>query len=106
MMKRKRASEIFAQVDPKLKVIDGGTRHHKYKFHQIREEDWNNASGVICPSCQRETMRAINGLCPECWREKETEREEKDGRKREKCALVRAFNAGRITLREMREGHL
>ena len=87
-MKRKRASEIFGQVDPGLNVIDGGTRHRNPKRkardqsltmavseeppvstrHAITEDDWEAAVPPLCPNCQQETLQLINGICPRCGR--------------------------------------
>lgn len=103
-MIKKRASEIFARVDPKLRVIDGGTHHRRYRPHWATNEDWDNARGLVCSSCGREAMRVTDGLCPECRRKVEAEREEKLGRKREKRYLVNLFNKGKITLAQLREG--
>ena len=101
-MRRKRASEIFGEVDPHLKVINGGT-HWKSR---LTKTDWDKAGGLVCPECGRETVRMIDGLCPECHKKKAAEEEEKLGRKREKRYLVNLFNRGKITLRQMREGRL
>lgn len=72
----------------------------------MTSEDWKRAGGVYCTECGSETVRLIKGLCLACWQRGEAEREEREGRKREKRALIRAFSQGRITLREMKEGHL
>jgi hypothetical protein len=74
-MVRKRASEIFAAVDPHLKVIDAGTRHGRrgkkakkltevagpapepYKPLPLTKEQWEAARGIICPICGEETYQ-------------------------------------------------
>ena len=105
-MNRKKASELFHQVDPSLKVIDGGTHYHKRKSGRLTIEDWERTKGTICPSCGQETLRIVGGVCLQCHNKKTAEEEAKLGRKREKRYLVRAFNEGRINLRQMREGRL
>ncbi|MBA7608588.1 hypothetical protein ES703_15766 [subsurface metagenome] len=88
-MKRKRASEIFGQVDPGLKVIGGGTRHHnaKRRAKKLAEitgpppelynpkpstlEDFEAAAGIQCPICHQETLRFFltpwgEQVCPRC----------------------------------------
>ena len=62
-MKRKRASEIFGNVDPHLKVIDGGIRQH-----QARQKEWEASGGAICPRCHQEAVRfrVQDGVCRRC----------------------------------------
>jgi len=103
---RKRASELFHQIDPSLKVIDGGTHHHRHRRRRVTREDWDETAGVICPDCKQETLRLIEGICPRCYNAKIAEKEERLGRKREKRYLVSLFNRGKISLRQMRDGRL
>lgn len=101
-MKKKRASEIFRLVDPHLRVIDGGTHRKRH----LTKVDWDKTNGVICPNCEQETLRMVEGICIQCYRDKVAVKEERLGRKREKRYLVNLFNKGKITLRQMREGRL
>lgn len=105
-MRRKKASEIFNAVDPNLKVIDGGIHYHKHRLHHSTNEDWEKLSGVYCSNCDQEAMRLIDGLCPQCYNRITAEREEKLGREKEKNYLVRLFNKGLITRKQLREGRL
>lgn len=73
---------------------------------KLTNEDWEKATGFICSDCGRETMRVIDGLCPQCHNRVSMEQEEEAGRKREKRYLISLFNKGKITLAQMREGRL
>lgn len=101
-MRRKKASEIFAKVDPHLKVVNGGTHYHR----KLKEEDWEKGGGVYCSGCHRETMQLIEGLCPQCRRDAEAERAEKLGDKRERRYYKDQLRKGTISLHQMREGRL
>lgn len=102
-MRRKRASEIFGPVDPDLKVIDGGTRRRRKKSP---ETEWEQAAGVICPECRRETLRLEDGLCPQCARAKENKREEDQEDSAMKRHYLRNLRAGTQDLRRMKEGQI
>lgn len=90
-MKRKSLSRVLSEVDPELTVIPGGSYRHgkkkravklsekpkpevpQYEPQKITNDDWNDAGGVICPLCQKETVRLLTygamGLlkaCPVC----------------------------------------
>jgi hypothetical protein len=74
-MIKKKASQIFGEVDPHLKVIDAGTRRRgpgkgtvklseftispqgPYQSPPLTEEQWDAAQGVKCPICGSETLR-------------------------------------------------
>jgi hypothetical protein len=71
---RRKASEIFAGVDPHLKVIDA-TRYRRrgkkakkltevagpapepYRPLPVTEEQWEEAQGITCPICGEETYQ-------------------------------------------------
>lgn len=60
MMKMKKASEIFGEVDSNLRVIDRRTgRRGKGK-------DWKRTGGALCPRCNLEAVRFIRGVCIPC----------------------------------------
>jgi len=101
-MKKKRASEIFRLVDPHLRVIDGGT-HRKRRLAKV---NWDKTGGVICPSCNRETVRMIDGVCLQCHREKVAEREKRKEDKAERRYYKEQLRKGTISLAQMREGRL
>jgi len=105
-MGKKRASELFRQVDPGLKVIDGGTHYHRRRPRRSTEEDWDKTAGVICPDCKQETVRLIDGMCPQCHNEKVAEREGKEEEKSERRYYGRRLREGTISLAQMREGRL
>jgi len=100
--KRKRISEILHQVDPNLKVVEGGVRRRTKRSMAI--SDWEKVGGVFCSRCNSETLRLIDGLCPQCQHALEMRKEEEEGKQREKRALIMAFNQGRINLRQLKEG--
>ena len=101
-MKKKRASEIFRLVDPHLRVIDGGT-HRKRRLNEV---DWDKLGGVTCPSCNRETVRIINGVCLQCHRDRVAEREKKKEDKAERRYYKEQLRKGTISLAQMKEGRL
>lgn len=72
----------------------------------MNRDNWDKANGIVCFQCGQEAFRFIDGVCLQCYREKETEEGERLGRKREKQYLIKLFNQGKINLRQMREGHL
>ena len=74
-------------MDPDLKVVEGGRRHHrknpetgeKYYLRPstMSETDWNQAADVVCSNCGQEVYRSRDGLCMPCW-EKANEYEVRD----------------------------
>jgi len=110
-MRRKRASEIFATVDPHLTVIDGGRRRKKpevsaYRPEPMTDEQWDKAGGVTCNGCGRETLRLIDGLCPECSGVVRTEAEEQIEKKAMRRYYMDKLRNGTLNLSRMREGLL
>ena len=101
-MEKRRASEIFRLVDPHLRVIDGGT-HRKRRLTKV---DWDKTGGVTCPSCNRETVRMIDGVCLQCYRDRVAEREKKEEDKAERRYYKEQLRKGTISLAQMREGRL
>lgn len=102
-MKKKRASEIFAQVDPHLKVINGGTHYRYHKKTRLNQEDWEKVGGLYCASCGDEVVRLINGLCVSCSNMAEAKRMEKFERTREKRYYIDQLRKGRMTLTQMKK---
>jgi hypothetical protein len=95
-MKRKRASEIFAVVDPNLKVIDGGTRRRRHrKLSTQAMLDWQKLGGTKCLRCGQDALRfrPQDGVCIFCA-QKLNEKEIRDERKRARfLRFMRAHNA-------------
>ena len=90
-MKRKKASEIFAAVDPHLKVIDGGT----HRRHKKKESDWEKLNGAKCPRCGQDALRfrPEDGVCIFCA-QKMNERElSEENKKARFLRFMRAHNA-------------
>ena len=60
-MKKLRASEIFAKVDPHLTVINGGSRKRSKNL-------WAATGGAFCPKCGQEAVRfrVEDGVCWQC----------------------------------------
>lgn len=98
----KKASEIFAEVDPHLKVIDGGIHRNKRKHRVSTTDNWEDASGLRCPSCGEEVVQLVDSKCPWCYRKEEAERLAKYERKSEKRYYVYQLNHGRMTLTQMK----
>lgn len=69
-------------------------------------EDWDRLGGVYCSQCRAETLRIIDGLCPECWWKAEVERVEKLEDKTMRRYYRRRLQEGTISLSQMREGRL
>ncbi len=90
-MQKKKASELFASVDPHLKVIDGGIRRKQHS----KQEDWEAAGGGICPRCKEEVVRfrPQDGVCRACA-DSLNEKHFEDERKRAKqLRYMKAHNA-------------
>ena len=100
-MKKKRASEIFGSVDPHLKVIPA-----RRKSHRLTNEDWEKTGGIYCSSCHQETVRLLEGLCPQCQQDLENERARIAEDKAEKRYYKDQLRKGTISLAQMREGRL
>jgi len=96
-MERKRASEIFGSVDPKLHVINGGQRNTGRKG-KVRE--WNQAGGALCPRCGLEAVRfrPRDGLCLQCVRDIEENQEADEKKRARQLKFISQHNA-RITKR-------
>lgn len=69
-------------------------------------KEWNDAGGIICPDCDQETLRIIDGACLQCYNRKVAEREEKLEERSERRYYKDALRKGTISLRQMREGRL
>ncbi len=63
VVKKLKASEIFARVDPHLTVINGGTRRNNNS-----KQNWLACGGAICPKCGEEAVRfrPQDGVCWQC----------------------------------------
>lgn len=101
IMRRKKASEIFGPVDPNLNVINAGHRPRKRKPMTTR--DWDNAAGVECPNCHRETLRTINGVCPRCAHQVEAERVENQEVETMRRHYAQELRNGTISLSKMKQ---
>jgi len=70
------------------------------------ELEWESAQGVICPACERETLRIIDGICPQCANAKEFKRIEEQEDIAMRKYYTRKLREGTIDLGRMREGLL
>ena len=98
---RKSISEALHEVDPNLKIIEGGIR-----YRRSASKEWHSAKGVICLECEQETLRIIDGLCPQCYRNREAERERKLEDRTERRYYKEQLRRGTVSLAQMREGRL
>lgn len=97
-LKRKRASEIFAAVDPHLTVIDAGRRHRRAKRLSPKgQADWDNSGGAKCPSCGQDAVRfrPEDGVCVFCAQTM-NEKELRDERKRVRFLKFQKAHNARI----------
>jgi len=39
----------------------------------MNQKDWEAAGGEICPSCGKEVVRILDGMCLQCWERKNAE---------------------------------
>lgn len=87
----KKASEIFHEVDPNLKVVEG----HRHK--RLTRKDWDNAGGAKCPRCNQEAVKFRgDGVCIQCAQVL-NEKQDRDDKKRAKqLKFIKQHNA-RIT---------
>lgn len=105
-MIKKKASEIFGEVDPNLRVINGGVHYSERKPRVVTFEDWERVGGIRCSGCGDEVVRLIDGLCLQCHGEAEAERAKKAGEKSERRYFKNQLRKGTISLAQMREGRL
>lgn len=72
----------------------------------MNNQDWDNAGGARCSKCDCETVRLLDGLCPQCQYEVENGRVERLERKKMKRYYTDKLRRGEITLAQMRRGDL
>ena len=121
-MKKKTARELFAEVDPHLKVINGGTRKHGSVAQGLEPSphkrgvvgsnptrptnNWEKAGGAFCPGCGAEVVRFQNGVCVECYNIQESVRITKLADKQRKRYAWNAIMRGELTLSQVRKGDI
>lgn len=91
-MKRKTASELFRDVDPKLHVIDGGQHRTGRKG---KPEQWEQTGGALCPQCGQEAVRfrPRDGLCFQCVRAGDEKQERDDKKHARQLKFMNQHNA-------------
>ena len=91
-MKRKRASELFANVDPQLHVIDGG-QHRTGRKGKLKE--WERTGGALCPQCGKEAVRfrPRDGLCYQCVRAGDEKQDRDDKKRARQLKFINQHNA-------------
>lgn len=67
---------------------------------------WEDAGGVECPQCHRETLRMLQGLCPACSREQGLVRAATLGDLAERRYYKSQLRKGAISMGELRENRL
>lgn len=69
-------------------------------------DNWERARGIQCPSCHRETLQLIMGVCPTCARKDEMARDKQLEEKTMRRYYQRQLRKGVISLRALRENLL
>ena len=69
-------------------------------------EEFDKLTGPICPICNKETFRMIEGKCFSCYQATVVEKELIAEDKTMKRIYSRKMREGTISLEEMRQGHL
>lgn len=72
----------------------------------MNDEDWSRCAGIICPRCNRESFRMVEGVCFSCYSHKIMKKEENMEDHAMKDYYRRALREGTVSLVEMREGRL
>lgn len=72
----------------------------------ITREDWERAGGIYCSECHQETVRLLDGLCPQCHWDMESKQAEEAEDKAERCYYKDQLRKGTISLAQMKEGRL
>ncbi len=72
----------------------------------MNQNEWDKANGVVCPACEHESLRMINGICIQCYREGVAEEEKKKEDRTERRYYKDQLRKGTISLTQMRGGRL
>lgn len=94
-MKTKKASEIFGQVDPKLKVVNGGTRRRGNHSRRLTNADWDKAEGDSCPRCGAKSLRfrPYDRVCISCGQYLDEKHDRDEKRQAKLQRQIKAHNA-------------
>ena len=103
----KPSTRILKEVDLNLNIISGNHKKHKprrYNGHRpMSVDEWEAATPLLCPICNEETMRFIDGKCPRCARHV-VERTERDMEKRATMNYyTKQLLEGKINLTQMKK---
>jgi NMD protein affecting ribosome stability and mRNA decay len=71
----------------------------------MSNEEWEQAEGVVCHSCGKETLRLIDKKCPRCYWTMVGEQESIIEEKTEKRHVKRLFLQGKISRQDLKAGH-
>lgn len=69
----------------------------------MNQSDWENSRGKRCSGCARETMRFIDGKCPQCARAVVEMTEREMEKKATRSYYTRQLREGRITFTQMKQ---
>jgi len=94
----KTASEIFAGVDPHLKVIN-----RRRISKKLSRKNWEDCGGAVCPRCKQEAVRfrPQDGVCWQCAGKLNEKESKEEAKQAAWLRHVKAHNA-RITNRKAR----
>jgi len=68
-MPRGTLADALHRVDPKLKIVEARPWPGKRRT-RLRRNDWEKAAGINCNGCHKEVFRSRDGLCMDCWNNK------------------------------------
>lgn len=90
----KKASEIFGEVDPNLRVVDHKTGRRG------KQKEWELAGGAFCPRCNLEAVRfrPADGVCLQCAQVLNQKQDRDDKKRARQIKFIKQHNA-RITKR-------
>jgi len=72
----------------------------------LTNDDWEKSGGIYCSNCNRETVRLIDGLCPQCVHHIKVKTEGQIEDRAMRTYYKEQLRRGTISLAQMREGSL
>lgn len=72
----------------------------------MNQTDWDKAKGEICPDCEEEALRFIDGICFPCYNRRIMERDLKMEERAERRYFQHALRKGTVSMKQLKEGRL